>query len=282
MVGDLEGFDPWLRNQGLTVHPNDRVHEAIRVLRRADRVSQEGVRTGEYSDIQPQDWFLMAEAAEAHSVFMSFRNAVTPAFTATLKRALSGPDHPTKETAKNRDGRNVWYELWLAAEWKSHGANVTVAEPDLRLHREGMTFLVACKRVAGAGTIGQNIHDAVEQLQANLDKMSSATFGVVALNLTRVFNTGSGVFSGDFGDLKRHLTAYLKGHREDFRKIVDPRISCVMFDVATPSLGAAIVDMSRIYYATAWGFPHSAGAEAMKRHFEAMADSIEAKERQTY
>src|SRR5262249_39200065 len=147
--------------------------------------------TGKYSDIQPDDWFLLAEAAEAHSVFMSFRDHdVTPHFTATLKRALSGPDHPMKERVdkNNRDGRNVWYELALAAEWRRHGADVVVAEPDLQLRREGITFLVACKRVVGEETVGDNIHDAVEQLQTNLKIMPPGTFGIVAINLTRVFN----------------------------------------------------------------------------------------------
>jgi hypothetical protein len=31
--------------------------------------------------------------------------------SAALKRALSGPFQPIDEGQKNRDGRNIWYEL---------------------------------------------------------------------------------------------------------------------------------------------------------------------------
>ena len=142
----LEGFDAWLIGMGLTPRPNDRVHEAIKILRKADEASRKGHETGIYSDIQPGDWFPIIEALEAHDVFTAFQNEPSPAIAAELKRALSGPIQPVDENPKNRDGRNIWFELALAAEWKLRGASVCIEEPDLRLVRDGIAFLVACKR----------------------------------------------------------------------------------------------------------------------------------------
>lgn len=88
------------------------------------------------------------EALEAHDVFTAFHNDPSPAIVAALKRALSGPIQPIDENPKNRDSRNIWYELALAAEWRLRGASVSLEEPDLRLTRDSITFLVACKRPA--------------------------------------------------------------------------------------------------------------------------------------
>jgi len=51
----LEGFDPWLNSLGLTPHPNDRIHEAFKILRKAEVASRRGHETGIYTDIQPED-----------------------------------------------------------------------------------------------------------------------------------------------------------------------------------------------------------------------------------
>ncbi len=40
LLDRLEGFDPWLTSLGLTARPNDRIHEAFKVLRRAEEASR--------------------------------------------------------------------------------------------------------------------------------------------------------------------------------------------------------------------------------------------------
>src|SRR5215469_711210 len=110
----LAGFDAWLTRLGLTPRPNDRIHEAIKILRKADEASRNGRETGSYIGIQPQDWFPIVEALEAHDVFTAFQNETSPAIGVALKRALSGPVQPIDESPRNRDGRNIWYELALA------------------------------------------------------------------------------------------------------------------------------------------------------------------------
>src|SRR6185437_7455522 len=165
----LRGFDAWLTSLGLRPRPDDRIHAAIRVLRRAEDVSRKGRETGIYSDIEPGDWFAVIEALEAHDVFLAFQNDPSPEIAATLKRALSGPVHPIQENSKNRDGRNIWFELALAAEWRLRGASVCIGEPDLHLTRDDIQFLVACKRPATIESIEVNLRDAIKQLRHNLN-----------------------------------------------------------------------------------------------------------------
>jgi len=263
----LEGFDHWLRSLGLTPHLNDRIHEAFKILRKAEEASRIGRETGVYTDIQPKDWFPIIESLEAHDVFRAFQNERSPAVAAALKRALSGPSHPIDERPKNRDGRNIWYELALAAEWKLRGAEVLVAEPDLQLIRDGITFLVACKRPAKEHSIHANIRDAIEQLQENFNDASPGAFGVAAINVSCVFNSGNQVFSGDMNALGNLLETELDKHRRYLVSVDDPRICCVMFDVATPSAGHQKVDLVRASYSVAQELKHpSIGSKTFKEH----------------
>ena len=263
----LEGFDPWLSRLGLTPYPDDRLHQAFKVLRAAEEASRRGHETGVYTDIHPGHWFPIIESLEAHDVFSAFQNEPSPALSAALKRALSGPFQPIDEGQKNRDGRNIWYELALAAEWKLRGATVTVGEPDLQLIRDNITFLVACKRPAREQSVHANIRDAIEQLEDNLDKAPQGVFGVAAISVACVFNPGDKVFSGDLDALGDLLEKELDKHRPYLRSVDDPRVCCVMFHVATPGVVGQEADLSRVSYAAAQELKHpSVGSKIFKEH----------------
>jgi len=263
----LTGFDEWLTRLGLTPRPNDRIHEAFKILRKAEETSRIGRETGVYRYIQREDWFPIIEALEAHDVFTTFQNEQSHAIGAALKRALSGPVQPIHESTNNRDGRNIWYELALAAEWRLRGASVIVEEPDLRLTRDGITFLVACKRPAKEHSIHANIRDAIEQLKHNLDKMPKDTFGVAAISLGCILNPGDKVFSGDMNALRGLLKNELGKHRRYLLSVDDPRICCVMFHAVTPSVGGDNVDVLRVSYSVAQELKHpSIGSKAFREH----------------
>src|SRR3569833_2490156 len=98
LISRLEGFDPWLSGLGLTPSSNDRIHEAFKILRRAEEAIRRGRETGVYTNISPTDWFPMIEALEALNVFTAFHNDQSSTLAATMKRALSGPTQPIAES----------------------------------------------------------------------------------------------------------------------------------------------------------------------------------------
>jgi len=268
----LEGFDAWLSSLGLTARSNDRIHEAFKILRKAEYASRKGKETGIYSDIQPGDWFLITEALEAHDVFVTFQNDHSLAFATELKRALSGPIQARDESPKNREGRNIWFELALAAEWKLRGASVSIEEPDLCLTRDAIKFLVACKRPANQQSTGANIQDAIKQLQRNLDKKPVGTFGVAAISQSCVFNPGDKVFSGDMDALGKLLNEEFGRHERYLLAVNDPRICCVMFHVATPGVGVEGVDLVRASRTLAWDLDRpSVGSKIFREHAQDMS-----------
>lgn len=269
LLGRLEAFDAWLIRIGLTPKPNDRIHEAIKVLRKANAESHRGQEAGIYTVIRPREWFPIIEALEAHDILLAFEDDSSAAIAPSLKRALSGPMHPSDETVKNRDGRNIWFELALAAEWRLRGASVSLGEPDLRLASNGVPFLIACKRPAIAESINGNLRDAIHQLQSNLDTSSPGTYGVAAISLSSVFNPGDKVFSGQMNGLRRLLDDELDRQRPYLRSVTDGRISCVLFHAATPSVGEG-VDLLRASYSVAQELHPSIGSKTFAEHGQAM------------
>jgi hypothetical protein len=269
----LEGFDPWLISLGLTPRSNDRLHEAFKFLRKADELSRRGHETGQYADILPQDWFPVVEALEAHDVFAAFHNAPSSAIAPALKRALSGPLQPIEENRKNVDGRNIWFELALAAEWRLRGADVRLEEPDLCLTKDGVTFLIACKRPGSNNSIQSNLEDALKQLRNNLDSRRDNSFGVAAISLSRVFNAGDQVFVGDTKGLRDHLVNWLDENISYFSTFDDPRICCILFHVATPGLGGDEVDLVRSSFTAAIELTPSSGSKIFEQHAHDMETS---------
>jgi hypothetical protein len=270
LINRLEGFDPWLSSLGLTPRSNDRIHEAFKILRKAEEAIRRGRETGVYTNISPVDWFPMVEALEAHDVFIAFHHDQSPTIAATLKRALSGPIQPIAENQKNREGRNIWYELALAAEWRLNGASVCLGEPDLRLTRDGVTFLVACKRPANKESIQENMYNAVKQLQRNLDEAPDNFFGVAAISLSCTFNAGNQVFSGDLNGLGELLKIELDRIRPYLCTVHDPRICFALLQVATPGLGGNEVDLVRISFTVAQELTPSLGSKIFRQHAENM------------
>jgi hypothetical protein len=271
LIEFLDGFDLWLLGIGLKPQANDRIHRAFKVLRKAEEASCRGRATGVYSEIQPEDWFPIVEALEAYNIYTAFHKDSSPVPAEALKRALSGPLQPIEETQKNRDGRNIWFELALAAEWKLRGASVSLAEPDLRLTRDGIPFLVACKRPANEQSIDTNLRGAIKQLQANLDTMPSGTFGVAAISLNCIFNRGDKVFSGEMSALNPLLAGEFAKCEPYLLSLNGARICCVLFHVATPSLGGEEVDLLRASHTLAWDLDRpSVGSRTFREHAKDM------------
>jgi hypothetical protein len=266
LLRGLSEFDPWLRSLGLAPRPDDRLHQAFKILAMAEEASRRGRETGVYSDIQPDHWFPIIEALEAHDVLCAFKSDASPSLSSAVKRALSGPARAMDEGPKNRDARNVWFELALAAEWRLRGATVTIQEPDLRLVRDDTIFFVACKRPDKQQSIDANIRDAIEQLSENLCKAAEDAYGVAAISLTRVFNPGDKVFSGDLNALDTLLQKELENHHRYLRSVDDPRICGVIFHVATPSNFERSVDLCRASYGIAQELKPSAGSRILKEH----------------
>ncbi len=190
ILTNLKGFDDWLDQLGVPVRSTDRAHYVLRVVERAQHAFLDGANKAE--GVSKSDYlFGLTEALELHDVYCAFRRHPSPPLRGRLIRALSGPALPAAETAKNRDGRNVMFELALGAKWLLGGAKVDLIEPDLALRMPNRSYLVACKRPEYEHGIRAAVRDAARQLRSALSSTSTDHFGIIAICLSRVLNRGT-------------------------------------------------------------------------------------------
>jgi hypothetical protein len=191
----LEALETWLSDLGMQKY--DRIHEAIEVVREADkqRLALPGpAPSNEFLGDEPfaMRRFLYAnlDVTEFLDIFDAFRAEPYDRIAPKLARALSGPFMPLAETKDNADARNIQFELTLAAEWRLYGLNVSIGEPDLTLSAGATNFIIECKRPYREESIRANIRGAKHQLATRLD-MAESFFGAVAISVSRILVPGT-------------------------------------------------------------------------------------------
>jgi hypothetical protein len=216
--------------------------------------------------IRGEDLFPLLEAFEVFEILSAFEEQSSVQLGATVKRALSGPLQPIKETDASRDGRNTWFELALAAEWKLRGASVEIAEPDLRLYVERQVFFVACKRPARISSVHANIRDAIGQLNEALTGAPDGHYGVIAISMSKCLNAGDKFWSGSLQALGDRLQGDVAAFEKSWKAAnSNPRISAILFHVATPDIGRPGVDICRATYSIASEVNRTTGTEVFKK-----------------
>jgi len=127
----------------------------------------------------------LAETREAGAM-VPFLTACPRELTAPRLRAmLAGPELPVEENQASNQARNIQFELFLATLLSGVGISVTLGEPDLRCKVDGLTALIACKRLFSVRKLNKRINEATLQLSRQLASLPQA-WGVVAISLSRV------------------------------------------------------------------------------------------------
>lgn len=237
LIADLEGIDCWLDRLGLN-SKQDRAHFAIDILRQAERDFQEAQAAGRAAPIGDVDNYMfgICEALETRDIYRAFKDERTERLASTLERALSGPHQPALENERNADGRNVGFELAIAADLRLRGAAITLEEPDLKLTVDGHNYLLACKRPLRHAGIPACIRGATRQLRKALNHDGEQAHGVIAISVSRILNPGTHFFIRHLEVLGDRAHELLKENEDLCQKAARdvPSICAVLFHIATP------------------------------------------------
>ncbi len=254
VLRDLRGVDDWLRALGVPVRNMDRAHYAVEKLERAEEAFVKG--SDRATGVSKSDYlFALTEALELRDIYCAFKKHPPDQLRERLTRALSGPLLPEGETTRNRDGRNVMFELALGAEWASLGGKVEFVEPDLVLRAAGRNYLVACKRPESEHGIRAAVKDAASQIRSALGRVGHDHFGIVAVSLSRILNRGDKYFSGNYAQLSQLLNNLMGDHRSEWRTVdFHPRSIAVLFYAHTPAnWGEGLYRLSAMRIVQAFG-----------------------------
>lgn len=236
----LAESDNWLATLGIPAK-KDRWRGAAEMVSKA-KAQREQIECGGVLVPIPNYVPALFEALEVLRVKRAFSGTISPALREKLSRAVGGPHSPSLEEPKNSGARNTMFELVLAADWKSAGAELELGEPDIRVRFGGTIFAVECKRPFSAHSVRANIHDAASQLATMLDASEHAgSFGAVAVSLSRVFNPDTGPWLAREEKGKQAIDDALIGlidqHKHEWKWNTDrfhQRIAAVMFYLAVP------------------------------------------------
>ncbi len=259
----FEAMDNWLLRCGLKAK-NDRIHALASTIRRARDLFEKRQATGDSEPLVQalMTWgselfFGLTEAVEFHDIFKNLSSTDANILGAKLARALSGPIRVADETRKNTDGRNIMFELALAAEWNAHRLDVQVGDPDITLVVSGVPFLLECKRPYDESGLRSNIRGAAKQLERKLDLPGAGrSIGIIAISVTRIFNRGDRFFfipTEKWG--QERLASLLRQLMRDSQRHwrtgdLHPRIVAVLFHISTPAFMEDSGLFSRMTYFT--------------------------------
>ncbi len=236
----LAESDKWLASLEIAAK-RDRWHTAVEMVSKA-KAQREHIDSG--GRLEPIRNYVPAlfEALEILLVKRAFSKDGSPALRDKLSRAVGGPDSPSREEPKNSGPRNTMFELALAADWKTAGADLELGEPDIRVRFGGAMFAVECKRPFSAHSVRANIHDAASQLGILLDTPEHlSSVGAVAVSLNRVFNPETRPWLAPEGTGSLILTQILNKLIEQYKyqwkwnfERLHRRIAAIMFYLAVP------------------------------------------------
>lgn len=246
ILARLETVDEWLEGLGLNPKPCDRIHRAIEALQKADEGWRRFRETRQPTKIGSAEageyYFAITEAFEFSEILEAFQHEPAQVLGPKLRRALKGPFLPFHETNENSEGRNTMFELALGAEFRLLGTSVSIGDPDLIFTFNDIPFCLECKRPSAEHAIRSNALGAAGQLKAKLDQPEQkAAFGIIAISASRILNPGTKIFAtpterGKEG-LGNKLEALMRENERHWARRDDlhPRISAVLFHVATPA-----------------------------------------------
>jgi hypothetical protein len=167
-----------------------------------------------------------------------------------LKRILQGPLCPTEETPSSTDGRNVFVELEMAADFIRQGIQVTGFD-DLKFKFGRTDFSLQCKRPFHPGTVERNVKSAYAQLGRNFK--SDHDRGLLALAVEKALKLDGKIFPIKSGreievEVRKLSRSFDREHGKLWASFVDNRIIGVLliFKFLCHNLQRNTIDVAHI------------------------------------
>jgi len=201
---------------------------------------QEGARAAFIAD-RATHGTALAECSELATLIPFLESCERAVIRPKLERVLLGPTLPTDEDQNSSIGRNMLFELNLAAKLWVAGLNPTLGEhPDLSCEIESRRLLIECKRPASVGGARKAIARARRQIVQNLKECRPGSRGVIAVSLTRIVNAGDKllVYRGEAEGREALRTALNSGREPlaDSCRALSDHIMGMIWHMVTPAV----------------------------------------------
>ena len=182
----VQEFNQWLIKNGIKTN-GSRLYEVIDLLKvivdhyKADKVTQLLANHDEATL-----WVVLTDATAFVRVYLAFKNTKSHVLPrGKFKEMLVGPLLPWDEssTKNNIHGRNILFELEMAAVFKRAGLKITDYD-DVSFNFKKKQFNVQCKRIHSPKSVTANISNAVDQITKRMK--DSNTKGLICLSIDKI------------------------------------------------------------------------------------------------
>lgn len=241
LFGDLDRLDAWLAARGFVQRNRLRIYrENLIAMRDTDddvsTIHLQMQEAGRITEILAS----YVEGFELSDALKCLLHKQVEIPDELLKRSLDGHADAAQETSKSNQGRNAMFELSVAAAVARQGLRpvFNLDKPDLEFQFEGQRVLMECKRVFSESGIDEAMSVGIRQLRKIVD-VSAGDVGLVAVNISRLFNRGDGWWTIKGGVhpvsvLSNMIHRVIEGREPNIRRRKEPAIRGMVFYAASP------------------------------------------------
>lgn len=149
----------------------------------------------------PRYLLALGESGEIREMLPFFGVCQQRELAHRLSAILSGPELPSEEDRTSNQARNIQFELWLGAALWRCGAQVELAEPDLRCKIGESTVLLACKRILSLRNLNKRINQATKQIRRSLKPLTEKpSSGFVAISFSNLLGMERSIVVNNRGE----------------------------------------------------------------------------------
>lgn len=242
-------FDGLLKECGIPINPNDKIHREYKLISELNKV---------VGDIRKVHDFRLAYSANNEVEFALFDltlisycvDFLSKCNRKILKKKLKNIleiSDPPNENILNNAGRNTLFELLLYSYLQSVDIDCDLHDPnpDMIAKIKDKKYFIQCKRVFSENgeAIRTNVLSALRQLNNDLKDKNENDFGIIALSVERFFTGGNKMLIAETEEIaKQELNNNLRNivdkygrYWQDKSLITDKRIVAVLLHHLTIS-----------------------------------------------
>jgi hypothetical protein len=241
LFDDLDKIDTWLTGRGFTQRNRLRIYrENLIAMRDTDddmaKIHSQMQEAGRVNEMLAS----YVEGFELSDALKCLLDNQVDIPDELMKRSLDGHADAAQETAKSNHGRNAMFELSIAAAVARQGLKpvFNLDKPDLEFQFESRRVLMECKRVLSENGIDEAMSVGIRQLRKKVN-VSADDVGLVAVNISRLFNNGDGWWTVKGGvhpvrSLSNMIHRVIEGLEANLRRRKEPAIRGMVFYAASP------------------------------------------------
>jgi hypothetical protein len=207
----------------------------------------------------------MFEIHDFVDIYKAFNNVPESQLThivAKLQKGVNGPINSAEETPKSTSARNFLFEATLAARAHRPEKGVETifnAETDTGIQIENKKLWIECKRVTSVNKIEANVRKAAKQLGLIFKKkIGSGHRGIVALEVTKLFNSSDQIFVSDNdsqleASVNQMMDQFIKDYSEIWQRLYIRKNKKIIGTIVRFAFMSTSEQRNLLVHASQWG-----------------------------